>query len=238
MGLNNMSIILRKFVERRNDRLISEITSRLTRLVHSGDKPVLIAINGKTAVGKTTLSRRLRERVISDDGGGSVSCAYLGTDSWLREGRSEREARGLTGLDVSAYDLDDLETVVRKLLNRESVVTPVYDHSEGVPAGSRSVEAADLIIIDGLMSTHPRLIEFLEEVYWIDCSEQNHKRFRIERNVRERGYSHEAAEANYEKHSRRWESWLDEMKPSQVITLRINRMRLMTLDRKGRASTS
>jgi uridine kinase len=227
---NDISISLGNFVELENDRVVSEIADRITKLSRPGNKPTLIAINGKAATGKSLLARRLCDRAMSGQSGRSLSCAYLSTDSWLRQGRAEREAQGLTGLEAAAYDLDALEAAIRKLLNRESVMTPIYDHSHGVHDGSRNVDASDLIIVEGLMSTHPRLRQFFDRVYWIDCSEQNHKRFRIERDVLERGYTRAGAEANYERHFRHWESWAAEMKPSQATTLRINRVRLLTVD--------
>jgi phosphoribulokinase len=228
-----MSISLRGFVERKNDRLVSEIAGQLIRLARSGGGPVLVAINGKTAVGKSTLTRRLHDRVVSDEASARVSCAYLSTDAWLCEGRLEREARGLTGLDDSAYDLDSLEAAVERLRGRESAVTPVYDHRQGVHEGSRKVDAADLIIIEGLMSTHSRFMPLLDVVYWIDCSESNHKRFRVRRNTLERGYSREAAVANYTKLHSRWGAWVAEMKPSQSVTLRVNRVHMMRLESRG-----
>jgi uridine kinase len=230
---SSMSIGLRGVVKRRNDRLVSEVASQLTRLARSNGRPAMVAVNGKTAVGKSTFTRRLRDRVMGDEASGRVSCAYLATDAWLREGRLEREARGLTGLDASAYDLDGLEAATRRLRNREAAVTPVYNHRAGVHDGFQEVDAADLVIIEGLMSTHPRLMPLLDAVYWIDCTESNHKRFRIKRNTHERGYTREAAEENYRKLLSRWDSWLAEMKPSQLVTLRVNRIRMMRLDDRG-----
>jgi uridine kinase len=213
---------------------VSEIVGQLIGLARSDGRPVLVAINGKTAVGKSTLTRRLHDRVMSDETGARVSCTYLSTDAWLCEGRREREARGLTGLDAGAYDLDGLEAAVERLRSRESAVTPVYNHRQGVHDGSRKVDAAGLIIIEGLMSTHPRLVPLLDVVYWIDCSESNHKRFRVRRNTLERGYSRAAAEANYKQLLSRWDSWVAEMKPSQLITLRVNRVRMMRLETGAR----
>ena len=161
---NDMSISLGNFVEYENDRLVSEIAGQLARLARARSKPIVIAVNGKTAIGKSRFAQRLRDRVLSSQSGGPVACTQIATDSWLRIGRADREARGLTGLDVSVYDLDDLEDTIKKLLNREAAVIPVYDHYAGAQAGSRNLEPADLIIIEGLMSTHPRLRKFLDEV--------------------------------------------------------------------------
>lgn len=128
----------------------------LTRtLVEKKGTPVIIAIAGQTAAGKTEIVARL-QAAFRDCG---KSLATVEIDHFLTD-RDYREAKGIDSLGREALHYDILKSCITDLCNGKAVTTPQYDfvqatssHTVGgkLKAGCQPlrIEPADIIFMEG-----------------------------------------------------------------------------------------
>jgi type I pantothenate kinase len=118
----------------------------------SAKVPFVIGIAGSVAVGKSTISRLLRELLARWEGTPKV--ALITTDGFLYP-NAELEKRSLMhrkGFPESYYRLGLLKFVADIKSGKESVSAPVYSHLtyDIVPDKFETVSSPDVVIIEGL----------------------------------------------------------------------------------------
>lgn len=117
--------------------------------------PLLIAIAGPTAAGKTEITSRLIETFARQ----GIKSTTLEMDHFLTD-RDYREAHGIDSLGAEALHYDLLQQCLRDLLRGKKVFTPCYDFITATSSHdlqghlkpgqqSREIEPADLIFIEG-----------------------------------------------------------------------------------------
>ena len=151
------------------DALINALADRLDTRCTPFEWPLLIAVDGKSGVGKSTFAKRLAERfdavlVPGDD-------FYVGgTD--LRDGRPEQLA------DL-CIDRRRLKSVLQELKsNRPARYTPVdWDALDGGPAThDRTVYPRPILVLEGVYSNHPDLREVIDVSILLCVPESERKR--------------------------------------------------------------
>ncbi len=147
-------------------------------------RPLMLGLVGDSASGKTTLVRGV-VRILGHDG---VTPVCL--DDYQRYSRDERNARRLTGADPRANDLELLVEHLRVLRAGGQITKPVYDHRIGVLRDPELVVATGLVIAYGMLTlTPPNITELFDLTIYLDPEESLRRAWRLERDVRERGYS-------------------------------------------------
>jgi len=222
---------LQDFIEEQNADIAKSLLDKAfhKRPIGSDKRPLFIAINGCTAVGKSTLAARMAHSIRNMR---SKSCAILETDGWLKSPRWKRIEEGLTGFDPEAYTIDDLSDTINSLSDGREGPNRKYNPVSGMPEDAENISPTEVVIVDGLMSTHPSLVSSVDFSVWIECTGETHKNLRIERDVNPpRSYSEVLAQSIWENHARAWPDFEKMCKPSDCsVVLRANRARMLILD--------
>ncbi len=147
-------------------------------------RPVLLGLAGDSASGKSTLSLGM-EYILGAD-----RVARLCTDDYHRFDRAERAELGVTPLDPKANRMDLMGEQLRSLSEGRSVDKPVYDHMTGSFGEPVPFDPPEILIVEGLLPLVSREVrEALQVAVYLDPDEELRRRWKLERDVFERGYS-------------------------------------------------
>ncbi|MCD2194187.1 phosphoribulokinase [Actinomycetospora endophytica] len=157
-------------------------------------RPVMIAIAGDSAAGKTTLTRGLVDAL------GPQRCVSLCTDDYHRYDRAERRDLPFTALHPDCNYLEIMEQHLQLLATGSPILKPVYDHATGELVRPELVEPAPIVIVEGLFPLHSRLSRACFDVtVFLDPPEEIRRGWKIARDTGKRGYSTEAVLAELDR---------------------------------------
>ncbi|GAA5148348.1 phosphoribulokinase [Pseudonocardia eucalypti] len=163
-------------------------TLRIDRagLRDSGRRPVMLAIAGDSASGKTTLTAGLVEAL------GRERCVSLCTDDYHRYDRAERRSLPFTALHPDCNYMEIMEQHLRLLASGQPILKPVYDHSTGELTRPELVEPNSFIIVEGLFPLYSKLARACFDVtVFLDPHEDIRREWKVQRDTRKRGYAPE-----------------------------------------------
>src|SRR5215471_8611234 len=128
------------------DPTVPSIAPRIAATASSaGLRPVLLALAGDSASGKSTLSRGI-EFILGVDRVGRVC-----TDDYHRFDRATRGEVGVTPLAPEANRMDLMAEHLRELSCGRSVTKPTYDHHTGSFGPEETVAPGEIVIVEGLL---------------------------------------------------------------------------------------
>jgi len=157
-------------------------------------RPVMLAIAGDSAAGKTTLTGGLVEAL--KDGAGSSMCV----DDYHRYDREERKELPFTPLDPECNYVDIMEQHLQLLALGEPILKPIYNHAEGTLDRPVLFEPTENVIVEGLLPLHSRLSRACFDVsVYLDPLEEIRRRWKVKRDTRDRGYTEEQVLADLDK---------------------------------------
>ena len=147
-------------------------------------RPIMLAIAGDSAAGKTTLTRGLVEAL------GPGRCVSLCTDDYHRYDRAERRDLPFTALHPDCNHIGIMEQHLQLLATGEPVLKPVYDHATGELVRPELVEPADVVIVEGLLPLHSKLARACFDVtVFLDPPEEIRRDWKVQRDCAKRGYT-------------------------------------------------
>jgi phosphoribulokinase len=150
----------------------------------AGTRPVMLAIAGDSAAGKTTLTRGLVEALGPED------CVSVCVDDYHRYDRAERRSLPFTALHPDCNHLDIMEQHLQLLASGQPILKPVYDHSTGELARPVRVEPNQFVIVEGLLPLHSKLARACFDVtVYLDPPEDIRRGWKLSRDTAARGYS-------------------------------------------------
>ena len=157
-------------------------------------KPVMLAVVGDSATGKTTFSVGITQ-LLGPDQVGTV-CA----DDYHRYDRLQRKELDITPLHPACNYLDVLEQHLRLLAAGEPILKPVYRHDTGTFGAPEYVVARRFMVMEGLLALHTRRMRdaFAVRVY-LGPSEDLRRGWKIRRDCANRGYRPEQVLAELER---------------------------------------
>ena len=92
---------------------------------HAPARPVMLAIAGDSAAGKTTITRGLVEAL------GADRCTAVCVDDYHRYDRAERRELPFTPLHPDCNYVQVMEQHLQLLARGQPILKPVYDHHTG-----------------------------------------------------------------------------------------------------------
>lgn len=147
-------------------------------------RPVILAIAGDSASGKTTVTAGLVEAL------GSHRCVSITTDDYHRFDRSERSHKPFTALNPDCNYIDILSQHLQLLATGQPILKPVYDHATGRLVRPQLVEPNEFIIVEGLLPLHSKLARACFDVtVFLDPSEELRRDWKVKRDTMTRGYT-------------------------------------------------
>jgi len=150
----------------------------------SGLRPVLLALAGDSASGKSTLSRGI-EFILGVGRVGRVC-----TDDYHLYDRAARADHGVTPLAPEANRMDLMAEHLRTLATGAAVTKPTYDHHTGTFGSYERVEPGEIVIVEGLLPLSDRSVrDAIDVAVFLEPEEELRHRWKLERDVFERGYS-------------------------------------------------
>jgi phosphoribulokinase len=147
-------------------------------------RPVMLAIVGDSAAGKTTFAEGVVQLV------GADRVATVCTDDYHRYDRAQRRELDITPLDPACNYMDILAQHLRLLASGEPVLKPVYQHGDGTFGAPEYVVARRFMVIEGLLALHTKRLRdaFAVRVY-LDPPEDLRRGWKVKRDCAKRGYA-------------------------------------------------
>lgn len=149
-------------------------------------RPVMLAIAGDGAAGKSTLTDGL-VRALGPDRSIAVC-----VDDYHRYDREERQHVPFTVLNPECNYVDIVEQHLQLLATGHPILKPVYDHSTGTHGRAEYVEPHEFVIVEGLLPLHTKLATACFDVtVYLDPPDEIRREWKIRRDTTQRGYSRE-----------------------------------------------
>lgn len=147
-------------------------------------RPVVLAIAGDSASGKTTLARGLVAAL------GPERCTSICVDDYHRYDRAERRRMAITPLHPDCNHVDIMEQQLQLIALGRPILKPVYDHASGRLVRPEYVSSREFLIVEGLLPLSTRLARASFDVaVYLDPDESLRRQWKIARDVQQRGYS-------------------------------------------------
>jgi phosphoribulokinase len=157
---------------------------RAWRRPEHGARPIMLAIAGDSAAGKTTLTRGLVEAL------GPHRITAICVDDYHRYDRRERKDLAFTPLHPSCNYVEVMEQHLQLLALGQPILKPVYNHRDGTLDRPVLVEPREFVIAEGLLPLHSRLARACFDVtVYLDPPEAIRRDWKIARDTAKRGYS-------------------------------------------------
>jgi len=156
----------------------------------NGRRPVLLAIAGDSAAGKTTLTEGLVKAL------GQDRCVSICVDDYHRYDREERKELPFTALHPDCNYIDIMEQHLQLLATGQPILKPAYDHATGKLARPQLVAPNDFVIVEGLLPLYTKLSRACFDVtVYLNPPEVVRRNWKIQRDMGKRGYSEEQVNA-------------------------------------------
>jgi phosphoribulokinase len=147
-------------------------------------RPVMLAIAGDSAAGKTTLTRGIAETL------GADRATALCVDDYHRYDRAQRRDLPWSVLHPDCNYIEVMEQHLQLLALGRPILKPVYDHSTGELVRPVLVEPRDFVIVEGLLPLHTKLARASFDItVYLDPPEEIRRKWKIRRDCAERGYT-------------------------------------------------
>ncbi len=157
-------------------------------------RPIILAIVGDSAAGKSTLTNGL-VRILGEDRVTTVC-----TDDYHKYDRKERAELGITPLHPDCNYLDVLELHLERLHYGQPFLKPVYDHATGTLIRPEYIRPREFVIVEGLLGFHsPVMRQFYDVKVFLDPPEDLRTAWKIKRDTSKRGYTAEQVLAEMKK---------------------------------------
>ena len=146
--------------------------------------PRAVGISGGSCSGKSTLTRKIFERL------GPEQCVILPQDDYFFGLGDAPEGKGGPNFDhPDAVDFEQMCAQLAQLKKGQAIDRPLYDFPTHMPkAETERTEPRPVILIDGiLILQHQPLRELLDLSIFVECDAETRLARRLERDVRERG---------------------------------------------------
>ncbi len=156
----------------------------------NGRRPVLLAIAGDSAAGKTTLTEGLVNAL------GAHRCVSICVDDYHRYDRQERKELPFTALHPDCNYVDIMEQHLQLLATGQPILKPVYDHATGKLARPELFRPNEFVIVEGLLPLYSKLSRACFDVtVYLNPPEEVRCKWKIQRDMGKRGYSEEQVNA-------------------------------------------
>ncbi|MDA8278475.1 MAG: phosphoribulokinase [Actinomycetota bacterium] len=154
----------------------------------------MLAIAGDSAVGKTTLTKGLVQAL------GSENISSFCTDDYHRYDRVERKTLPFTPLHPECNYLNIMEQHLQLLATGQPILKPIYNHHHGTLERPVLFEPKDFVVVEGLFPLWSKLSRACFDVtVFLDPPEDIRRKWKVQRDVAQRGYTEEQVIADLEK---------------------------------------
>ena len=160
----------------------------------SRKRPVMLAIAGDSAAGKTTLTKGLVAAL------GHDRISSICVDDYHRYDRTERKELPFTPLHPDCNYLDIMEQHLKLLSEGEPILKPVYNHRNGTLDRPVLVEPSEFMVVEGLFPLWSKTARTcFDATVYLDPPEEIRRAWKVARDTAKRGYTEEQVLADLDK---------------------------------------
>ncbi len=173
----------------------TEKETDIQRAGANGDKrPIMLAIAGDSAAGKTTITEGL-VAALGDDRISSIC-----VDDYHRYDRTERKDLPFTPLHPDCNYLDIMEQHLKLLSEGQPILKPVYNHADGSLDRPVYVKPSEFMVVEGLFPLWSRASRAcFDATVFLDPPEEIRRAWKVARDTAKRGYTEEQVLADLDK---------------------------------------
>jgi phosphoribulokinase len=158
------------------------------------DRPVMLAICGDSASGKTTLTRGLVEAL------GRDHLASMCSDDYHSYDRQERKSLPFTPLNPACNYIEIMEQHLQLVALGEPILKPVYDHRNGTLERPRLFTPGECVVVEGLFPLYTaRMRSCFDLKVYLDPPEAIRRAWKVRRDTADRGYTEAQVLADLER---------------------------------------
>ncbi|MEH0572995.1 MULTISPECIES: phosphoribulokinase [Streptomyces] len=190
---------------------------QMQRAVHQAPvrRPVMLAIAGDSATGKTTLTKGLVQAL------GPERSTSICVDDYHRYDRQERKELPFTALHPDCNYVRIIEQHLQLLATGQPILKPVYDHGTGQLTRPQLIEPRDFVIVEGLLPLHTTLTRACFDVtVYLNPPEEVRREWKIKRDTQKRGYSVDQVLAELKRREPESEAFIRPQRSSADIVVR------------------
>lgn len=174
----------------------------------------IIAIAGDSGSGKTTLLNELIELFDKD------SYLKLETDRYHKWERGNENYLQFTHLNPKANNLEKMSKDVYNLKIGSEIYSVDYDHDTGKFTQEEKIESKNNVILCGLHTLYNKNInEIIDLKIFMDTDRELIKKWKIKRDVKERGYSIEKVLKQIKTREKDYEEYIKNQKDNADIII-------------------
>ena len=182
-------------------------------------RPVMLAIAGDSASGKTTLTKGLAQAL------GPNRVTAICVDDYHRYDRIERKSLPFTPLHPDCNYMDIMEQHLQLLALGHPILKPVYNHHDGTLGRPVLVEPREYVIIEGLLPLYSKLTRAcFDATVYLDPPESIRYEWKIKRDTSKRGYTEDAVLADLEKREPESAQFIRPQRSQADIVIRFDRI--------------
>ena len=179
-------------------------------------RPVMLAIAGDSAAGKTTITSGL-VRALGED-----QCTAVCVDDYHRYDRAERRRLPFTALHPDCNYVDIMEQQLQLLATGHPILKPVYDHHTGQLTRPEYVEPRRFVIVEGLLPLHTKLAAACFDVtVYLNPPEKIRREWKVKRDTGQRGYTPEQVLAELRRREPESEAFIRPQRHRADIVVRV-----------------
>jgi phosphoribulokinase len=157
-------------------------------------RPIMLAIAGDSASGKTTITKGLVDAL------GKDRISSICVDDYHRFDRQERKDKPFTPLHPEANYIEIMEQHLQLLAMGHPILKPVYNHDDGSLGRPELVEAREFMIVEGLLPLHSKLSRAcFDATVYLDPPEDIRYQWKVARDTKKRGYTEDEVKKDLEK---------------------------------------
>lgn len=153
---------------------IEKVISKINILMKESHKPVLIALDGRSGTGKSTIAKQIAERL----GGVEI----VADDFWVGGSNEEWDKKTPKEKAEMAIDWKRIKTeVLEPLLAGKPATWSPFDWKagHGLSANKMHSEPKPLIVLDGAYSTRPELQDIINLSVLVEVQDDKKRRARL-----------------------------------------------------------
>jgi len=174
--------------------------------VYLREQSVVIGIGGNSGSGKTTLLQNLQKLL----GNKLLEIEGDGEHKWERGNENWKKT---THLDPKANYLHKQADNIIKLKRGLNIQRTEYDHDTGTLTEAQTIQPKDFIVICGLHPFYlPKLRKTIDLKIFLDTDAELIKRWKINRDMKKRGYSEEKAIKQIEEREKDSKTYINRQK--------------------------
>lgn len=182
---------------------------------YADKRPVMLAIAGDSAAGKTTLTRGLAQAL------GEDRTTTICVDDYHRYDREERKNLPFTPLHPDCNYIQVMEQHLQLLATGEPILKPVYDHANGTLTRPELIEPNEFVIVEGLLPLYSKLSRACFDVtVYLDPPEEIRREWKITRDTGKRGYKPEQVLAELDRREPESEAFIRPQRSHADIVVR------------------